>query len=80
MKCPVCNGRGGERFLDNDINTWAYEECFLCYGTGKISFVEYVRWKFYTDWNIPIIDSRSEKHKLYLTDIWEILWYGKVLR
>ena len=49
MKCPACNGNGGEYdpILWNGVGGGPYYECPYCKGTGKVSLFKWLRWKYY---------------------------------
>ena len=80
MKCPVCNGRGLWRLYGTYVCEWFCHECHACSGTGRMSFRDYIVWRFYDDWDIIIGNSAKRRYKLHLTDILQILWHGKSRR
>ncbi len=49
MKCPVCNGSGGEYdpILWNGVGGGPYYECTYCKGSGEISLFKWLLWKYY---------------------------------
>ena len=49
MKCPCCNGKGGETdyILYVGIGGGPYYECSYCKGDGKVNIFRWIRWKLY---------------------------------
>lgn len=49
MKCPCCNGKGGETdyVLYVGVGGGPYYECSYCKGDGRINIIKWLIWKFY---------------------------------
>lgn len=59
MKCPVCNGTGGEYIsvLWSGIGGGPYDECVYCHGNGKVSWFNWLKYK------LVIMKGRKEVDK-----------------
>ena len=49
MKCPCCDGVGGDLDVITDDGQGVWYPCGLCDGTGKVRFREYAFYK-YLEW------------------------------